>query len=427
MHKHIDVLVVGAGPLGLMMAAQLLRHGVQPVVIDDQRGPHRTPEPQTLNARSLELFRQLGLANRLVDLGMAAYVVPVWGRDTQLGAISSGHLENPGTAFPYELFVDDEKLGGLLLARLTEKACPVLWDTRLVALRQDDRSATVQVEHQGGPQTWTCRWVVAADGPTGVVRQALTPTAEHLFARQRCLLLGEAARGASSRGGVAINTAVQDAANLAWKLAYASVGRVKPVLLHTYAGERSDVAATPMVPFARMGDSLASRIWWLIDKKPVWMQQLFEPMAQLSVQYRADTLSAHYAIGRRIRAGDRLPYLPVFDEKAKVNTDLHRWCEKPGFVLLVLGTISQHHLQIIGKWMLQKYPRDMHLYYLPYSPANRAVFEAFEVNPDGNKIVLVRPDMHIGYVNDMLNVSLVDTYMEEVIGWKPFGYLPENT
>lgn len=412
-----------------MMAAQLLRYGIQPLIIEARRGPDRTSEPETLNARSMELFRQLGLADQLVDSGMPAYVVPVRGRRRRIGTVSSGHLENPGTAFPFELFVSGEKLGRLLLGRLTENACPVVWNTRLLGLEQNDRLATVRVDFEGTVQQLSCKWVVGADGINSMVRQAVSATAEPVFLRQRCVLVGGAARAAGEANGQAvnINTGLQDAANIAWKLAYTMNGRVEPALLHTYMGERSAVAPTTQVAFAWMGDAFAERVFRLMVRKPVWVQRLFEAAAQLGIHYRESLLAAHYAVGRRIRAGDRLPFLPVFDEKTKTNTDLHRWCEKPGFVLLVLGTISHHHLHIISQWMRQKYPREMHLYYLPYSSANRVVFETFEVRTEGTKIVLIRPDMYIGYCNDMLNVSLTDTYMEEVIGWKPFGHVPENT
>lgn len=59
----------------------------------------------------------------------------------------------------------------------------------------------------------------------------------------------------------------------------------------------------------------------------------------------------------------------------------------------------------------------MHLYYLPYSDRNKAVFDRFGMRNTMTKMVLVRPDMHIAYINDTLNTGLIDNYMEAILGW----------
>jgi 2-polyprenyl-6-methoxyphenol hydroxylase-like FAD-dependent oxidoreductase len=58
--QHTSVLIVGAGPSGLMMAAQLLRHGVQPIIIDSKQGPTDQSKALAVQARSLEIYRQMG-------------------------------------------------------------------------------------------------------------------------------------------------------------------------------------------------------------------------------------------------------------------------------------------------------------------------------------------------------------------------------
>lgn len=527
--RHIDVLIVGAGPSGLMLAAQLLRMGVQPTVIDAKQGPERTSRAIAVHARSLELFRQLGLADRLVAEGVTAYGLQVQGRSGRLVAVDFAGMESPRTAYPFVLLVSQEKTERLLIDRLTENACPVHWDTRLESVRQDDQAVTVTVQHGGDIEQWSCGWVVGADGVGSTVRRDLgirfdgkrykgrffladveidgeplrsvhfflprdgllgifpmdrrnryrvvgslpdglnlstdaepsfsdlkqlidravgfdLPVRQCLwisvfvqrrglaeqFARQRCFLIGDAAHVHSPIGGQGMNGGLQDAVNLAWKLAGVVSGRLHPRILYTYQEERQPVAravirATDQAfqlglwfrgRWSGLRDRVLARLLPFITGKTRWRQHLFETAAQLRVSYRHGPLAVHHAAGSRIRSGDRLPFVPVFDEKAKVHTDLHRWCEKPGFTLLLLGTVSQHHLHIIGQWIRQQYPRGMHFYYLPYSPANQTVFDAFEIRPEGHKIVLVRPDMHIGYINDMVQLGLIDTYMAEIVGWK---------
>ncbi len=522
------MLIVGAGPSGLMMAAQLLRYGIQPTIVDSKRGPERKSKAIALHARSLELFRQIGLADRLLDKGFPRYTLYMQDRHKRLGEVDFSQQQNPQTPFPFVHLMGQDKTEKILIDRLTEKACPVMWETRLVSLKQDDGEAKVTLAHQETQQEWVCKWVVGADGANSTVREFLgipfdgkryqgrffladihvqgdysrnihfffprkgflalfpfnkkgdyrimgllsrdeawkgdaelsyatvkasvdgilgfpLPVARcdwisHFalhkriaaqFASQRCFLIGDAAHIHSPIGGQGMNTGLQDAVNLAWKIANVINGRVGTKLLHTYQEERLPVAktivnttdwafgfATVFGPwFSPIRNFLLSKIVGYIGKKPRMLNKAFDNIAQLNIHYRRSTLAVHHATQRKIQAGDRVPFLPVYDEKAKIHTDLHKWCEKPGFVLLVMGTISQHHLHIIGQWMRQKYPREMHLYYLPYSPRNQLLFDAFEVKFDGTKSVLIRPDMHIGYINDMLNTSLIDTYMEEVIGW----------
>ncbi|WP_257658606.1 FAD-dependent monooxygenase [Parapedobacter lycopersici] len=535
--KHTDALIVGAGPSGLMMAAQLLRFGIQPTIIDAKPGPDRTSKAIAVHARTLELLRQLGLADQLLADGFPAYGIQVHGRKKRKGRIQFTDIDQPHTAFPFVLLVGQEKTEKLLVDRLTAHACPVSWATRLLSLRQDDRSATVEVVQNDVVQRWQCKWLIGADGANSTVRDCLKipfegkrypgeffladvhitgvqnrlinfflprksllgifplagegryrlvgmlpemenrpsglainyadikplvdeavglalPVSQCLwisrfavhrrmaeqFARQRCFLIGDAAHIHAPIGGQGMNSGIQDAVNLAWKLAGVISGRTAPRILHSYERERMPVARSIIRAtdgafglgmrlrdrLSPLRDLLLTIGMRYIGRNPRLLQKLFDTAAQLAINYRKAGLAVHHATGRRVQAGDRLPFLSVFDEKTKTQTDLHRWCEKPGFVLLLLGTISHHHLHIVGQWMRQKYPREMHLYYLPYSPRNQPVFDAFEIKPDGTKTVLIRPDMHIGYINDMLNVSLIDTYMEEVIGWKYFGHLPEN-
>ncbi|SEL43104.1 FAD-dependent oxidoreductase [Parapedobacter koreensis] len=535
--KYTDVLIVGAGPSGLMMAAQLLRFGIQPVIIDAKPGPDRMSKAIAVHARSLELLRQMGLADQLLAQGAPCYGLQLQGQKTTLGKLDFSQMDSPNTAFPFIHIIGQDKTEKLLIDRLTEKACPVRWETRLVSLQQDDNMASVELMHQNTIQKWECKWVIGADGTNSTVRDSIGVSFEgrsyngyffladvqidgpykrfvhfflskkgflgifpygvsgqyrlfgrlpknrekqslcdiqyadikpaidevigfelpvsksfwinrfllhkrmaEQFARQRCFLIGDAAHIHSPIGGQGMNSGMQDAANLAWKLAGVINGRMDRLVLHSYEQERVPVARatlratsrafaiiSAMPPWlAPLRDALLSLGLYYINKKTARLGRFFDRIAQLDIHYRKAPLAIHHATGRGVQAGDRLPFLPIFDEKTKSRTDLHRWCEKPGFVLLLLGTISQHQLHVIGQWVRQKYPREMHLYYLPYSAKNNGVFSAFDVKADGTKIILVRPDMHIGYVNDMLNVSLIDTYMEGILGWKNFGHLSKN-
>ena len=513
-----------------MMAAQLLRQGIRPIIVDARRGAPKNDGTVLLQARAMEVFRQLGLADRLLAKGHPLYTVQVTGQGGLTAVLDFSRREEPDTAFPFILGLKQEEVGRVLLDRLTESVCPVEWNTRLVSLKHDDSGAIAIIKREEKPEKWKCSWVINTDGgdsglqqqmgipfdgdqhlvdcfamdvlmdqgkgrvinlvsrgnmsltviPSGISGQVRvtghlsdtkkgkrngpsdiqkdmlgvlgvdisdTPLFEiktfsyskavaEQMRRQRCLLVGSAAYRLSPLLNREVNEGFYDAANLAWKLAGVVNGRMKPAILDTYQQER--------LPIVKAGAGLFDPDWknshwqrWRqrmsytkqlkrIIKDPVWRDRQLALLSGTDVSYRFSSLSLHHTLGSGIRAGDRLPYLPVFDEKLKTQTDLHRWCEKPGFILLVLGTVSHHHLNIIGQWMRQKYPREMHLYYLPYSVRNEMIFSAFEIKRTGTKMVLIRPDMHIAYMNDTLNVTLIDTYMEEILGWAFFGHLPEK-
>src|SRR5207245_7551610 len=67
---HTDVLVVGAGPVGLTLAVDLGRRGVRCTLIEQKPAPEFLPKMERCNARTMEIFRRMGLANRIRDAGL---------------------------------------------------------------------------------------------------------------------------------------------------------------------------------------------------------------------------------------------------------------------------------------------------------------------------------------------------------------------
>ena len=69
MVTDVDVLIVGAGPTGLMLANQLGRRGIKTVIIDRHSGPAEQTRAMAVHARTLEIYSKLGIADRAVELG----------------------------------------------------------------------------------------------------------------------------------------------------------------------------------------------------------------------------------------------------------------------------------------------------------------------------------------------------------------------
>src|SRR5690606_31032287 len=147
-----------------MMAAQLLRHGLQPTIVDAKPGPDREPLATLVHARSLELFRQLGQADQLLAQGRSFYTIQLHGPGATADTRDFSQLVTTNTAFPFIQQVDQNHVERLLLNWLAEKACPVAWETCLESLRQDDSGATATLVHNDIRQHWQCSWVIGADG-----------------------------------------------------------------------------------------------------------------------------------------------------------------------------------------------------------------------------------------------------------------------
>ena len=421
--KQADVVIIGAGPAGLMLAVQLLRYGICPYIIDNQEpDENKTKEPVFLQPRTFEYFRQLGLLNDLLNRKSTFYSGGKNIRGKKPFTLPLTAPEDIPCVINSQAMCSYQTIGKTLVDWLTHHACPVRWRTGIIQESQDDQGVRITLTEGGRSFHLSCQWLVHTL-PTGNTSRLMS---------QRTLFVGEGINRKIPTQGQSINTDLQDAINLGWKLAHVVNGKASVELLNSYAAERFGVRqeilaldSGPVLvwPDPLIGGRLAAWIRYKFFryrlKNPTYIRHLRGAVTQLALHYRNSPLSAHHSISRNIRSGDRLPFLEVFDEKAKTNTNLHDWCSKPGFVLLLLGTLPANSLFIMGQWMRQTFPRTMHLYYLPYSPANDTVFRAFEIKPGNTKMILVRPDMYIGYMNDTIGANLIDTYMQEIIKYEP--------
>jgi len=523
--QHAQVLIVGAGPSGLMMAAQLLRYGVQPIIIDSKEGPTTHSKALAVQARSLEIYRQMGVVDKVTNNGKPAQGVVFNQAGKQQASLSLYNIRKGSTLFPYILMYPQSKNERLLLDYLTQNCCPVYWNTTLTTLQQSTDGATAQLKNNEGEYTLTCDWVIGADGAHSSVRKQLqipfngdtypryfylidaklntSPLTEDYlnmylgkkgfagffpmpdpdtyriignlpeefgerediqveeilpylssvtktnisiahnnwfttyklhhrmadkFRVQRCFLIGDAAHIHSPVGGQGMNTGLQDAYNLAWKLAGVINGQIKPAILNSYAAERMPVAKELLNTTDRVFNIIMSTNWfasllkkWMLFKilGAAWKSEnikeiFFKRVSQIDIAYRDSNINLHLSKSIKVKAGDRLPYVKLFDEKHLLETDLHEWCGKPGFTLIILGKFDELFLFTLAKWITQKYTGILNFFYLPPSGKNLDAFEIFETNPHQQKAIIVRPDMYIGYMNDVVDIGMMDSYLQNV-------------
>ena len=160
-----DVLIVGAGPTGLTLAAALASQGVQAIVIDRLAEGANTSRAAVVHARTLEVLEPLGIAQALVGRGLQAQRFTIRDRDRVLVPIGFADLP---TAYPYTLMVSQAVTESVLLQRFTELGGQVLRPRTLVALTQDESAATATLDDGSRLRA---RFVVGADGMHSAVRE----------------------------------------------------------------------------------------------------------------------------------------------------------------------------------------------------------------------------------------------------------------
>src|SRR6185369_11505449 len=177
-----EVLVVGAGPVGLFAALRLAENGVRVRILDEERRPAARSYALALHPGTLALCHELGLADVLIALGHRLEGLAFYDGVERRARVSFARLPGP---FPFVLVLPQQVLEGVLTGRLRERGVEVEWDHRLARLslagpsgataagierlaRNPDGQAVI------AEKTW-CHpgWVIGADGPRSVVRQAL--------------------------------------------------------------------------------------------------------------------------------------------------------------------------------------------------------------------------------------------------------------
>jgi 2-polyprenyl-6-methoxyphenol hydroxylase-like FAD-dependent oxidoreductase len=160
-----DVLVVGAGPTGLALAASLVDKGVAATVVDRQPAGSNTSRAAVVNARTLEVLGGLDVSRRLVKEGIQAPRFTI--RDGARTLIPVDFSTLP-TDYPYSLMVPQATTERLLLDRLTELGGTVIRPKTLTSVTQDAEGVTVAFEDG---DVIRARYVVGADGIHSTVRE----------------------------------------------------------------------------------------------------------------------------------------------------------------------------------------------------------------------------------------------------------------
>jgi 2-polyprenyl-6-methoxyphenol hydroxylase-like FAD-dependent oxidoreductase len=162
-----DVLVVGAGPTGLMLANWLVKLGVDVIVVDGKDGPTRESRALVVQARSLEIYDQLGVGDLVLAASRRADGLSPGFLNRVFGRIPIGQLGRGVTPYPYLEVLEQSRNEEILHENLQKLGQDVRWETPVTAVTQTDEG----IEAKAGNDTVRARFCVGCDGSNSAIRR----------------------------------------------------------------------------------------------------------------------------------------------------------------------------------------------------------------------------------------------------------------
>lgn len=539
------VLIAGAGSTGLMLACQLAMRGTSFRIIDQRSELDPDDTTIILQARTLEIFGQMGLDRQLLEdgqktTGLNFLVQGRWVQHFNFQAI--GRKLSP---YPFFYRVKQSRIKQLLLDFLGQYGLEVEWNTRFIHVEQSGEAVKVllQKDHINIPASFS--WLVGADGADSQVRKLnqipstsrtttqvyavaedsevvwdLNPeeaficltkskTAAFLpipgssrfqvisslqekagqenglnaasFARDlenhlnipfyfqqlsglaffqpgyhyahqmrkgRCLLAGSAAHHHNHPTSHGINKGIQDAENLAWKLALVTRECAPQTLLDTFQQERRPVAQKWIQAQNRAMGYLASNnpvcqytrlqvLPWLLKKifRYNWLRKkIFNWLMQTGTSYRKSALShaapeTNHFPAHAPHPGDRVPFVSVFSIEKNCCLNLYELLDQPYFTLLLFkSTFSTDRAENLAaalqEALLPVIPDMLEVVIIYPHELNEEAYQDFGVNEDA--FYLIRPDNFIAFRSQPADVHALLEYLYGHLGLNQGEPVPEH-
>ena len=493
------VLIVGAGPTGLTLACELARRGIACRLIEASAGPQRGSRGKGVQPRTLEVFGDLGIVDRVIANGRIAMPMRWTAPDGQVtlrGAVPEALRGRPDVPHAASLITPQWRVEEALRQRLAELGGAVEFGAALARFVQSDEGVSAVILQGGEAEAVTARWMVGCDGGHSIVRKqagiafegetretvrmliadvevdGLDRDAWHMWQHEeglvslcplpstpafqyqaviapgqdpqlnlanlqailerrsrrtdirlhqpewsslwranirlvdryregRVFLAGDAAHIHSPAGGQGMNTGIQDAYNLGWKLAAVAKG-APPALLDSYDAERRPVAAGVLA-------LSTARLEQVLEQKDSFTRRDTSTI-QLDINYRGSALARDDRDGSAgLRAGDRAPDATQLRTVAGERR-LFELTRGGRFTLLSFGAVPAVEASPfdLGTLRVVEQPNG------PHEIADTAGHLARAYGAGERTLVLIRPDGHVGLISDAGDVSAVADYFSNL-------------
>jgi len=169
-----DVLIVGAGPTGLVLALWLTKLGAKVRIIDKTAGPGTTSRAVAVQARTLELYRQLDLEGAVIDKGHKVPAVNLWAEGEVKARLDFTHIGADLTPYSFLQILPQDEHERLLIERLGEIGVSIERQTQLMSFSENTDYVVVRLS---GPDSreerCEAKYIAGCDGARSVVRQTM--------------------------------------------------------------------------------------------------------------------------------------------------------------------------------------------------------------------------------------------------------------
>jgi len=173
-NRNTDVLVVGAGPTGLVLAQWLARTGVRVRIVDKTTEPGTTSRALAVQARTLELYAQAGLADAVVERGRKTVAANLWVEGRKKGHVVFGAMGEGVSPFPYAIIFPQDEHERLLIERLSGFGIEVERQTELLDFAESDGRVLAHLKRpDGAVEACETSYIAGCDGAHSIVRESL--------------------------------------------------------------------------------------------------------------------------------------------------------------------------------------------------------------------------------------------------------------
>lgn len=531
--SQLPILIVGAGPTGLMMACELERHDIPFRIIDKKSEPTQGSNATWIQPRTLEIFDSVGIVDPFLRKGHRCEAINFYVKGKQIVQIPLNQIDS---TYPFILMLPQSETERLLNKKLAESKIPVERSRELINIKQTNQGIVSTIRLPSGEtEDITSDWAIACDGANSIVREncqipfpgedipeqfmvadakmnSYLPTEEiHVFFDKGTIfpdkgtifsafpwgskdyrlsanlyspvprqtfyphevkevvaertygnfivesvswispfwihgkivkqmrngsifLAGDAAHIHSPAGGQGMNTGIQDAFNLAWKLALVIKRKALPSLLDSYHQERHPIVEeivnqtdhfTNMLLFDKSFFSKLKKYGHELSKNSNLSKKISEELTQIKIHYE-NSPSINYQEkpgSRSPRQGERIP-----DVLMEYSKHLYGYLQNTMHnVLIFMGDrpskINLKSIDELQNLINKKFSDLVKVFVITNKnlpnidniipDSDGAIHQKYHVNAAA--IYIIRPDNYIAYYSSKLDPVEIEHFLKQYL------------